>query len=89
MLKLSRYMFRVSLFITVLGIAAIAYAVPTNVSVTPPTGARFLPGQKFDLRWRERGLTIPGDHVDGAPNLYWECRTQTPPTALGRRLWWL
>lgn len=47
--------FRVLLFITVLGSACVAYALPTEVSITPPNGARFLPGQKFDLRVEGKG----------------------------------
>ncbi len=30
-------------------------ALPTNVTITPPNGARFLPGQRFDLRVEGRG----------------------------------
>src|SRR5215813_14604925 len=50
-----RTVFRVLLFITVLGTGCIAYALPTDVSITPPNGARFLPGQKFDLRVEGKG----------------------------------
>ena len=32
-----------------------ALALPTNVSVTPPDGARFLVGQRFDLRVERKG----------------------------------
>lgn len=31
------------------------FALPTNVTITPPTGARFLPGQRFDLRVEGQG----------------------------------
>lgn len=30
-------------------------ALPSNVTITPPNGARFLPGQRFDLRVEGRG----------------------------------
>lgn len=51
------------------GAATTTYALPTNVSVTPPNGARFLMGQRFDLRVEGRGTgpyaaTIM---IDGAP----------------------
>lgn len=31
------------------------FALPTNVTITPPNGARFLPGQRFDLRVEGQG----------------------------------
>lgn len=37
------------------GLASPALADPSNVTVTPPDGARFLPGQKFDLRVEGQG----------------------------------
>lgn len=57
---------------------AAAWALPTNVTVTPPTGARFISGQKFDLRVEGKGtgpfsatLAIDGNPVtftSGAQN---------------------
>src|SRR5215467_15232683 len=38
-----------------IGAAGTAYALPTEVSVSPPNGARFVVGQKFDLRVEGRG----------------------------------
>jgi alkaline phosphatase len=35
--------------------AASAQAAPSNVSLTPPANARFLPGQRFDLRVEGKG----------------------------------
>src|SRR5215470_8312750 len=46
---------RVLLFIIVLGAAGAVYALPTEVTVTPPNGARFAVGQKFDLRVEGKG----------------------------------
>jgi len=39
----------------VLGSASTTCALPTNVTVTPPEGARFFVGQKFDLRVEGKG----------------------------------
>ena len=67
-----RYVFRVLFFITALGTGAGVYALPTNTSVTPPNGARFLPGQKFDLRVEGRG-TGPFSAtlaIDGLPQTF-------------------
>ena len=63
---------RMALFIITfgaIGAAGTAYALPTEVSVSPPNGARFLTGQKFDLRVEGKGAgpfsaTIA---VDGVP----------------------
>ena len=52
----SQRMFRVLLFAMVFGTACITYALPNNVSITPPNGARFLPGQRFDLRVEGKGI---------------------------------
>src|SRR5262249_2910556 len=38
-----------------LALSGSSYALPTNVSVTPPDGARFFAGQRFDLRVEGRG----------------------------------
>lgn len=38
-----------------IGLTSPALADPLNVTVTPPDGARFLPGQKFDLRVEGQG----------------------------------
>src|SRR5262245_9400839 len=50
-----RIVFRVLLFIAVLGTTCVAYALPSDVSIAPANGARFLPGQKFDLRVEGKG----------------------------------
>lgn len=54
-LGFNKTVFRILLFISVMGCACVAYAAPTEVSVTPPNGARFLPGQRFDLRVEGKG----------------------------------
>src|SRR6516225_2787680 len=41
--------------LAVLGLAGAAFGDPTNVSIAPPDGARFLVGQKFDLRVQGQG----------------------------------
>ena len=46
---------RLSLFIGIAGLAGSAFALPTSVSVTPPDGARFFVGQRFDLRVEGKG----------------------------------
>ncbi|HXN41075.1 MAG TPA: alkaline phosphatase [Myxococcaceae bacterium] len=45
------------------------FAAPTNVSVTPPQGARFLTGQKFDIRVEGQGTGpyTASLEVDGVP----------------------
>src|ERR1700730_16444084 len=39
----------------IMGFAGTAFALPTDVTVTPPEGARFFVGQKFDLRVEGKG----------------------------------
>src|SRR6266851_2303402 len=39
----------------VIGFASTAFALPTDVTVTPPEGARFFVSQKFDLRVEGKG----------------------------------
>ena len=59
---------RVSALLTALALAGTAAAAPT-VTVTPPTGARFFPGQRFDIRVEAKG-TPPFSatlSVDGEP----------------------
>lgn len=59
-----------------------AQALPTNVSVTPPDGARFLAGQRFDLRVEGRG-TGPYSAtlaVDGAPQTFTSGEQNTTTT---------
>ena len=46
---------QILLFIIILGAAGAVYALPTEVTVAPPNGARFVVGQKFDLRVEGRG----------------------------------
>jgi len=50
-------MLRFSLFtaLAIVGLYSSSYALPTNVTVTPPDGARFFPGQRFDLRVEGKG----------------------------------
>src|SRR5829696_308689 len=58
--------------LTFVGSLSSALALPTNVSVTPPDGARFLTGQRFDLRVEGKG-TGPFSAtlaVDGAPQTF-------------------
>ena len=57
----------VLLFVAAIGAGNAVFAAPTEVIVSPPNGARFSPGQKFDLRVEGRGtgpfsatLTIDG-----------------------------
>ncbi len=45
----------VCLPIAAFGASVASFALPTNVTVTPPNGARFLPGQRFDLRVEGQG----------------------------------
>jgi alkaline phosphatase len=49
------FIFRAVLFASLIGSFGAAYALPTSVAITPPSGARFLPGQKFDLRVEGKG----------------------------------
>ncbi len=51
---LFRY-FRISIVAFTFIACSTAFAAPTNVSITPPDGARFLEGQKFDLRVEGQG----------------------------------
>ena len=46
---------QVLLFIIAFGAAGAVYALPTEVSVTPPNGSRFVTGQRFDLRVEGKG----------------------------------
>jgi alkaline phosphatase len=46
---------RLSLLVCITGLAGSVFAVPTNVSVTPPDGVRFFVGQRFDLRVEGKG----------------------------------
>ena len=58
--------------LTFVGSMSSALALPTNVSVTPPDGARFLVGQRFDLRVEGKG-TGPFSAtlaVDGVPRTF-------------------
>lgn len=55
-----------------IGSASSAFALPSNVSVTPPDGARFLVGQRFDLRVEGKG-TGPFSatlSIDGIPQTF-------------------
>ncbi len=52
---LIRRSLKVSLIVVAFGIGNAAFALPSNVSVTPPNGARFLVGQRFDLRVEGKG----------------------------------
>ncbi len=45
----------VCLLIAACGTSLVSYALPSNVTITPPNGARFLPGQRFDLRLEGQG----------------------------------
>jgi hypothetical protein len=59
--------------------ASTASALPTQVSVTPPSGARFLEHQRFDLRVEGAG-TAPYSAtltIDGAPQAF---SSSTDPT---------
>src|SRR5258705_5089103 len=54
-----------------IGYTSTAFALPTDVAVTPPEGARFFVGQKFDLRVEGKGTgpfaaTIKVDGVSRA-----------------------
>jgi len=60
-----------SLGLALLGVAihGTAWAAPTNVSITPPNGARFLKGQRFDLRVEGKGTGpfAAAFAIDGQP----------------------
>jgi alkaline phosphatase len=52
--------------------ARVASALPSNVNITPPNGARFLSGQRFDLRVEGKGVgpfsaTLS---IDGVPQTF-------------------
>jgi alkaline phosphatase len=69
---LARHLLRVCLIAVAIGTGGVAYALPTNVSITPPDGARFLAGQKFDLRVEGQG-TGPFSAtlaIDGVPQAF-------------------
>ncbi len=51
---LFRY-FRICIVVFTFIACSTAYAAPTNVSITPPDGARFMQDQKFDLRVEGQG----------------------------------
>src|SRR5215510_4650125 len=64
--------FRVFTIVAILGAGGAAYALPTSVMIAPSNGARFLPGQKFDLRVEGKGTgpfssTIA---IDGIPQTF-------------------
>ena len=66
-----RQSLRLLLLACALGAGLHAFALPTEVTITPPDGARFLVGQKFDLRVEGKGtgpfsatLKIDGRAVD-------------------------
>src|SRR5215470_19842968 len=57
--------------LVLLGLSRVAFCDPTNVSIAPPDGARFLVGQKFDLRVQGQGqgpyystIAIDGVNLD-------------------------
>jgi|GEM_PF-6055800 len=61
----------VSIFLCTFLISGAAFALPTNVRIIPPNAARFLAGQKFDLRVEGRGagpfsasLAIDGEPLE-------------------------
>jgi alkaline phosphatase len=69
MMPASRLILRLAALVLPLAVASAAAAAPTSVSLTPPEGARFLEGQRFDIRVEGKGtgpfraaLTL-----DGAP----------------------
>jgi alkaline phosphatase len=55
-----------------LGATQIAQAAPTSVTVTPPDNARFLAGQRFDLRLEGRGVApfAATISIDGVPHAF-------------------
>src|ERR1700737_3400731 len=55
MIQLIARIFCLCLLIAVLASAGAVLALPSNVSVTPPNGARFFAGQRFDLRVEGKG----------------------------------
>lgn len=55
-MSLSTHLVRAgTLFVSLVLAATGASAAPTEVTITPPTGARFLSGQRFDLRVEGKG----------------------------------
>jgi alkaline phosphatase len=59
----------VTVFGLLLGAAPAAHAAPTQVAITPPNNARFLAGQRFDLRVEGAGAGpfSASMSIDGAP----------------------
>ncbi len=55
MKSLIRQSLFVCLLIAACGMSMASFALPANVTITPPNGARFLPGQRFDLRLEGQG----------------------------------
>lgn len=55
MIQLMTRIFCLCLLVTVLASARAVFALPSGVSVTPPNGARFFAGQRFDLRVEGKG----------------------------------
>ena len=55
MANLIRRMFYFCLLVGAVGATSSVFALPTNVNVTPPDGARFFVGQRFDLRVEGKG----------------------------------
>src|SRR6267378_3545898 len=53
--SLSARILRSCMLIVIIGTTGAVFALPTNVTVTPPEGARFFVGQKFDLRVEGKG----------------------------------
>jgi alkaline phosphatase len=69
-MKLPRSSFQLVLALAALLLAPVAHALPTKVTLTPPSGARFLEQQRFDIRVEGHGagpfdasLTIDGTPV--------------------------
>jgi alkaline phosphatase len=68
--------FRIRLFCgSILGtslISATVWAAPSNVSVTPPNNARFIAGQRFDLRVEGKGVGpfLSTLTIDGVPQTF-------------------
>src|SRR5262245_16286098 len=66
--SIKQCLFTLSLVIFLTAIGGAVFAAPTEVTISPYNGARFLPGQRFDLRVEGRGtgpfsatLSIDGD----------------------------
>lgn len=71
-LKFPAFIVRLLFLVTIVSSGYAVHAAPTNVSITPPNSARFLPGQKFDLRVEGKGTgpfraTIA---IDGVPQTF-------------------